>query len=183
MSVFQQFTLICFCCYFNDFVLKRKAPINCQQATKVRQYSVEYIKFGFITDTRDALKPHCLLCCKSLWNDSMRPIKLQEHLNKMHPEHREKPLEHFKRLKDKGSKTQEKSLDSKFKANTSMQERGLQVSYELSFFLAKNARPHSDKEDVLKPALEIYLRMMQNKPAAQELSAVPLSNDTSPAHR
>ena len=31
---------------------------------------------------------------------------------------------------------------------------------------------------MLKPALEIYLRTMQNKPATQELSAVPLSNDT-----
>ena len=65
-----------------------------------------------------------------------------------------------------------------FKANTSMQERGLQVSYELSFLLAKNARPHTDGEDVLKPALKIYLRMMQNKPLARELSAVPLSNNT-----
>ena len=31
---------------------------------------------------------------------------------------------------------------------------------------------------MLKPALEIYLRTMQNKPAVQELSAVPLSNNT-----
>ena len=70
------------------------------------------------------------------------------------------------------------SLDSMFKVNTSMQERGLQVSYELSFLLAKNARPHTNGEDVLKPSLEIYLRTMQNKPVAQELSAVPVSNDT-----
>ena len=65
-----------------------------------------------------------------------------------------------------------------FKANTSIQERDIQVSYELSFLLAKNARPHTDGENVLKPALEIYFRTMQNKPAAQELTAVPLSNDT-----
>ena len=57
-----------------------------------------------------------------------------------------------------------------FKANTSIQERGLHVSYELSFLLAKNARPHTDGEDVLNPALEIYLRTTQNKPAVQELS-------------
>ena len=73
----------------------------------------------------------------------MQPIKLHEHLNKMHPEHREKPLEHFKCLRDKTSKTQEKSLDSMFKANTSMQERGLQVGYELSFLLAQEyPTPH-----------------------------------------
>ena len=163
---------------------KRKAPdlLSTSNKKKVRQYSVEYIKFSFITDTRDATKPHGLLYCKSFCNDSLRPIKLQEHLNKMHPKNREKLLEHFKRLKDKTSKTQEKSLDSMFKANSSMQERGLQVSYELSFLLSKNARPHTDGEDVLKPALEIYLRMMQNKPAVQELSAVPLSNDTVRRH-
>ena len=100
---------------------KRKAPdqLSTSNKEKVCQYSVEYIKFGFITDTRDAMKPHCLPCCKSFFNDSMQPIKLQEQLNKMHPEHREKPLEHFKRLKGKTSKTQVKSVPG-FQANTSM---------------------------------------------------------------
>ena len=51
-----------------------------------------------------------LLYCKSFCYDSMRPIKLQEHLNKIHPEHREKPLKPFKYLKDKTSKAQEKSV-------------------------------------------------------------------------
>ena len=40
----------------------------------------------------------------------MQPIKFLEYLNKMHPEHRGKPLEHFKLLKDKTSKTQGKSV-------------------------------------------------------------------------
>ena len=97
---------------------------------------------------------------------------------KMHPEHLEKPLEHFKRLKDKTSKTQEKSLDSMFKANTSMRERGLQVSYELSFLLAKNARPPHRRRGCAEARPGDLPQNDAEQPVAQELSAVPLSNDT-----
>ena len=111
----------------------------------------------------------------------MRPIKLHEHLNKMHPEHREKPLEHFKRLRDKTSKTQEKSLDSMFKANTSMQERGLQVGYELSFLLAQECpTPHRRRgcAEACPGDLPQNDAEQKKQTAAQELPAVPLSNNT-----
>ncbi|KAG1683446.1 Protein scarlet [Nymphon striatum] len=99
----------------------------------------------------------------------MRPAKLEEHFKKVH----------FKRLRDQSLKTKEKSLKTLFKTNTTMQDRGLYASYELSFLLAKNARPHTDGEDLLKPAIDIYLRTMQdNQRATQELTALPLSNDT-----
>ena len=107
---------------------------------KVRQYSADYLNFGFVRDVTDETKPYCLLCCNSLCNDSMRPTKLVGHLkNSGHPEHSEKPLEYFKRLNDQNLKSKQKSLDTMFKTQISMNERGLQASYELSFLLARKS--------------------------------------------
>ena len=108
----------------------------------------------------------------------MRPTKLVGHLKSVHPEHSEKPLEYFKRLNDQNLNKQ-KSLDTMLKTQISMNERGLQASYELSFLLARKSRPHTDGEELLKPAFEIYLRTIQdNKGANRELATLPLSNDT-----
>ena len=66
-----------------------------------------------------------------------------------------------------------------FKAQTNLNKRGLQASYELSFLLAKKSRPHTDGEELLKPAFEIYHRtMLDSETAGHQLASLPLSNDT-----
>lgn len=100
--------------HFLDILLsmskKRKAEsLSGENKKRIRQYSVDYLKFGFISDVSDATKPYCLVCCKSFCNDSMRPAKLEEHFKKVHFEQREKPLDHFERLRDQSLKTKEKS--------------------------------------------------------------------------
>lgn len=162
---------------------KRKATEQISKANKkkVRQYSVEYLKFGFVSDITDPTKPYCLSCRKSFCNDSMRPVKLEEHFKNAHPEHKSKPLDYFKAQRDKAnaSKSKEQKVDSMFKTGSTIYERGLYASYELSFLLAKHTRPHTDGEHIIKPAIQIYLRTMQeNKRPTQELNALPLSNDT-----
>ena len=65
----------------------------------------------------------------------MRPTKLVGHLKSVHPEHSEKPLEYFKCLNDQNLKSKQKSLDTMFKTQISMNERGLQASYLVFFSL------------------------------------------------
>ena len=85
---------------------KRKSDSERKCVSEVRQYSTDYLKFGFTEEHRNESKPFCLLCNYSLCNDSMRPGKLAEHFKNVHPEHTDKSLEYFKRLKDSMQKTQ-----------------------------------------------------------------------------
>ena len=78
---------------------------------KTRLYSAKYLKLGFVSDDADETKPSCLLCCKSLCNDSMRNQKLEDHLKNVHSEHAEKPLEYFQLL-NKQTKAEESAKDS-----------------------------------------------------------------------
>ena len=53
-----------------------------QSKKKCRQYSVEYLKYGFIPAPHNQQLPMCLVCDKVFTNDSMKPCKLSEHLKK-----------------------------------------------------------------------------------------------------
>ena len=108
----------------------------------------------------------------------MRPGKLAEHLKRVHPEHAGRSLDYFIRLKENTQKTK-RSFINLFKVHDDKKEQLLKASYELSFLIAKKSRPHTDGEQLLKPAIETYLRTVQgNSRAHQELDALHLSNDT-----
>ena len=107
----------------------------------------------------------------------MRPGKLAEHLKNVHTEHADKSLEYFKCLKDSMQKTQ-RSFIKMFKGHDDKKQL-LKASYKLSFLVSKKSQPHTDGEQLLKPAIETYLRTVQgNSRAHQELEALHLRNDT-----
>ncbi|KRX57517.1 SCAN domain-containing protein 3 [Trichinella sp. T9] len=49
---------------------------------KCRQYSQEYLKFGFIASFSNETMPMCLLYQKVFSNDAMKPSKMKDHLEK-----------------------------------------------------------------------------------------------------
>ncbi len=51
---------------------------------KIRQYSVEYLKLGFITSPNNIQKPLCLIYEKEFSSDSMKPSRFKNHFDKMH---------------------------------------------------------------------------------------------------
>ena len=66
---------------------------------KKRKYSETYLKFGFTFAINNDLDiPVCVLCQKSLENDSMKPSLLTRHLEKAHPESKDKELDFFKHI-------------------------------------------------------------------------------------
>ena len=65
------------------------------QNKKVRLYFFGYLKLEFVPDDQDKNKPYCLVCCKSLCNDSMRNQKLEDHFKNIHPKHTEKTCRIF----------------------------------------------------------------------------------------
>ena len=136
---------------------KKQVFINQQEEReRTHLYSASYLKLGFVPDDADETKPYCLLCCKSLCNDSMRKKKLEGHLKNVLSEHAEKPLEYFQCLNELRQKNQQMSLAFMFKVQSNLNKRELQASYELSFFLAKKSRPDRDGEELLKPVFAIY---------------------------
>ncbi len=68
---------------------------------KWRQYSIEYLNFGFVASPGCESKPMCPICEKVLCNSSMKPSKLKDHLFTKHSDKKDKDLEFFKALKDK----------------------------------------------------------------------------------
>ena len=48
------------------------------------QYSVEYLKYGFVQSPTNPQQPMCLVCEKNFSNEAMKPSRLLEHLQKIH---------------------------------------------------------------------------------------------------
>ena len=69
-----------------------------------RQYSLEYLKFGFIPAPINKHLPMRLICEKVYSNEAMKPSRLIEHLKKAHPDKADKNLTIFQSLRDKFQK-------------------------------------------------------------------------------
>lgn len=65
---------------------------------KCRQYSVEYLKYGFVKAPHTQQQPMCPMCEKVFSNKAMKPSKLLEHLTKMHSDKAEKDIAYFHSL-------------------------------------------------------------------------------------
>ena len=68
---------------------------------KCRQYSQEYLKYGFVPSISNETKLMCLLCEKTFSNDAMKPAKMKDHLERVHSDKKNKDLEYFKKCKEK----------------------------------------------------------------------------------
>ncbi|XP_064090858.1 zinc finger MYM-type protein 6-like [Macrobrachium nipponense] len=104
---------------------------------KCRQYSVEYIAFGFIESPQNTTMPMCLLCMTSLSNESMRPSKLKKHLETAHKDKKEQAaLDFFKKLRDEfqGRMT----VNHMFTQKVAKVDRGMLASYKIAKFDCKS---------------------------------------------
>ena len=84
-----------------------------------RQYSDQYINFGFIELKKKESVPECVVCLKTLSNESMERSLLQRRHQTNHPEKKDRDPNYFKRF---GEIEKKQRLD-----NTRKQ-------YQLSFF-------------------------------------------------
>ena len=66
---------------------------------KCRQYSVKYLKYGFIQSVTNPQQSKCLVCEKNFSNEAMKPSRLLEHLQKIHPDKSGKTLAFFHSLR------------------------------------------------------------------------------------
>ncbi|XP_072378803.1 zinc finger MYM-type protein 6-like [Diabrotica undecimpunctata] len=144
---------------------------------KCRQYSTEYLKYGFIELPGNKNLPLCLICAKSLSNESMKPPRLMDHLKRIHPEKSDRPVQYFAELKAKYERRV--TVGSLIAKATKKNDKGLLASYKVSFLIAKSGKPHTIGEELILPAVkEIVDTMLVPSQASQVTDAVPLSNNT-----
>ena len=142
-----------------------------------RGWSDEYIQFGFeIFRDKDAqkLKGQCVICYKVLGNDSLRPSKLSNHLLKIHPEFKDKGIAFFDRKRDELKRAKLDSCGTFFKENISLVE----ASYEVALQIAKQKKPHTIAESLVKPCAIKMVEHVLGKQSSKKLEALSLSDNT-----
>ena len=107
-------------------------------SSKKQKYDESYIKFGFTfaTDRDGTQKPQCFLCGKVLSNQSMKPTKLREHLEKIHPENVGDGLDIFKQKKIRFDLS---GTLPKLGFSTT-QKPVLEASYKVAYLIVKNKK-------------------------------------------
>lgn len=142
--------------------------------TKKRKYDESYLQYGFTCSSHNnEEQPVCLICKEVLAAESMKPSKLQRHLNTKHATLSKKPIEYFERLLQTSIK--EKNTLEKY---VTLNDKYLLASYEVSYLIAKTKKPFTIGEQLLLPAAIRMSEIVHGKQYAAEISKIPLSNDT-----
>ena len=118
--------------------------------------------------------PQCIICFKTLTNESMKPSKLREHFFKMHPDLVDKGVDYLK-LNSEGL------LRAKLDASGTFQQESnkfVEASYYISLQIAKNKKPHTIGEDLIKPCLLETARLVLNEGSYNKINEISLSNNT-----
>ncbi|KAK5641074.1 hypothetical protein RI129_009621 [Pyrocoelia pectoralis] len=102
---------------------------------KCRQYNIQYLKYGFTQSPTNQLLPMCLICQKVFSNEAMKPSRLQEHLNKIHADKKDKDLSYFQGLEKKYLK--QPTISNLFASCSKQEDDGLRASYNISLLIAK----------------------------------------------
>ncbi|CAG4980470.1 unnamed protein product [Parnassius apollo] len=143
-------------------------------AAKKRKFSEDYIKFGFtFKETDESQLPQCVICMKVLSNYSMRPNRLERHLKQQHPTLVLKTKEFFS---SKAESLKRLRLDKSGSYHTGVSQH-LKASFEIAFMIAKQKKPHTIGEELIKPcALKATQIILED--AEQKMKSISLSNNT-----
>ncbi|KAH0819600.1 hypothetical protein GEV33_003191 [Tenebrio molitor] len=119
-------------------------------------------------------KPQCVLCNAVLSAESMKPSKLKRHLETKHSEHVTKDLDFFKRCE---TRLKHQKLDAT--GNFQQQRQTVvQASYEIALQVAKNKKPHTIAETLIKPCLLKSVKLILGEASEMKMRHVSLSNNT-----
>lgn len=142
---------------------------------KCRQYSIDYLKYGFIASPTNMQQPLCLLCEKSFSNEAMKPSRLSEHLTRVHSDKADKSLSFFQGLKVKYENRA--TVGKLFKKAAVTRDKGLVASYNISYLIAKLGKPHTIGETLVVPAIREFCTTVLGIDGGV-LKSLPLSNNT-----
>ena len=119
----------------------------------------------------------CSICNKVLSNETLRPSRLLDHLNRMHPDKKDKKEGFFRNLRDN---FQKKKLvhNSYFAFQQNKLDDELLCSYKIPRLIAKSGKPHTTEEKLILPVIEEILKTVVHHPNPRSvIKAISLSND------
>ena len=124
---------------------------------KGRQYSQEYLKFGFVPSFTNETMPMCLLCKKTFSNNAMKPAKMRDHLERINCDKKNKDLDFFKVLKEK------------------IRNR---PNLSISVNIAKKGKSYTIGEEIIIPAIKDVIENVMKKDSQTVLKCIKLSANT-----
>ena len=130
---------------------------------------------GFSTVISNGIeKPQCVLCNAVLSAQSMKPSKLKRHLETKHSEHITKDLDFFK-----GHVAALKKQKLDFTGTFQQQSQDVvKASYEIALEVAKNKKPHTIAETLIKPCLLKSVKLVLGEASEIKMRNISLSNNT-----
>ncbi|VVC42718.1 Hypothetical protein CINCED_3A003924, partial [Cinara cedri] len=133
--------------------------------------------YGFIPSPYNVQLPMCLLCNRILSNEAMKPSRLQEHLQKIHPDKQNKNLLFFTNIRDRCLKAP--SVSGLLTTSSTQCDDGLIASYNISKLIAKSGKAHTIGEQLILPDIKEVLETVLHHSASYNVfKKVLLSNDT-----
>lgn len=149
------------------------AKYTTKNKSKVRQYNVSYLNYGFIPSPNDPSRPFCLICESTFSNEAMKPSRMKDHL---HRKHQNKLNADFKGMRDKRMK--QSTIRSMFTKTDDQLEKGLLATYNISLMIAKTGSAHTVAETLVLPAVKEVIETVMGQNSAPVLNVMPLSNNT-----
>ena len=142
---------------------------------KERKYYENYIQYGFTAiDKKGCEFPRCVICCKVLSMECMKPSFLKRHLHSFHPDFKSKSTAYFKQRED-GLKRARLDRSGHF---SQQNEAGLRASYMVSLRIAQEKKPHNIAKKLIVPCCKDIIRCVVGCDAQEKVALIPLSNDT-----
>lgn len=159
-------------------VIRKNIETNGGEKKKIkilRKYNSNYLKFGFIQEPDSDLHPRplCVVCSDILSNDAMKPSKLERHFQSKHKDLANKPIEYFERMRD----DMRKQVIT-MKKMTIEDKSLLKASYLVALQIAKNKKPYTIGEDLIKPCMLQAGEVVLGKQAVKKLKEIPMSANT-----
>ncbi|TKS65233.1 Zinc finger BED domain-containing protein 5 [Collichthys lucidus] len=150
------------------------SPNVATSKAKTRKYDEAYLALGFTSTTvGKEERPQCVVCLKILARDSLKPNKLKRHLETTHPEHKDKPVEFFRK-----KLTHCRAQQSRFTKAASLPANAQLASYKVAYRVAQCKKPHTIAEELILPSAIDMVSTMIDVATASKLKAIPLSNNT-----
>ena len=144
------------------------------KAQKKRKYSEDYMQYGFTwCGSEEAPNPHCVVCGEQLGNQAMVPSKLIRHLKTKHSTYSGKDKDFFQRIWSQNKK-QKQFMKSTF----TVTEKAVEASYQVAKLIARQKKPHTIGEELIKPACLEIVGLMLGQKEAEEVRKVSLSAET-----
>jgi len=115
----------------------------------------------------------CVVCSDILSNDAMKPSKLERHFQSKRKDLANKPIEYFERMHD----DMRKQVIT-MKKMTIEDKSLLNASYLVALQIAKNKKPYTIGEDLIKPCMLQACEVVLGKQAVKKLKVIPMSANT-----